>query len=84
MLAESTNFHDKDEVIGDRLVLGVMDKELSETLQLAPDVTLEKAIDLARRSKQVKSQLSAQRHGSGGHVDAVDQETVHPRDGPGL
>ena len=80
-LAERTNFHDKDITIRDRLVLAVVDKELSEKLQLTPDLTLKKAIDMARQSEELKFQLAAQRHGSGGHVEAVDQQTVHPRDG---
>lgn len=83
-LAERTNFHNKDETICDRLVLGVMDKEHGEKLQLTPDLTLKKAIGMACQSEQVKSQLAVQLHGSGGHVDAVEQQTVHLRYDPGL
>ena len=59
-LAECTHFHDKDEAIRDRLVLGVMDKEISEKLQLTPDLTSKKAIGMARQSEQEKSPGSLQ------------------------
>ena len=83
-LAERTKFHDKDEAIRDRLVLGVMGKELSEKLQLTSYLTLKKATERARQSDQVNSKPAAQRHGRRGHDDAVGKQTVHPRDGPGL
>lgn len=59
-LAERTKFHDKDEAIRDRLVLGVMDKEISEKLQLTPDLTLKRAIGMARQSEREKSPGSLQ------------------------
>ena len=52
----------------DRLVLGVLDTELSEKLQLKPDLTLESAVQEARQYEPVKSQLSEQRQSS---VDAL-------------
>lgn len=50
----------KDEQIRDRIVIGIMDKEVSQKLQLEADLTLERAIQLARQSEQVKQQ-SAER-----------------------
>lgn len=49
----------KDEQIRDRIVIGIMDKEVSHKLQLEADLTLEKAIQLARQSEQVKQQSAA-------------------------
>ncbi len=45
-----------DEMVRDRLVVGLRDKRLSEQLQLDPELTLEKAINRARQSEQVKKQ----------------------------
>lgn len=50
----------KDEQIRDRIVIGIMDKEVSQKLQLEADLTLERAIQFARQSEQVKQQ-SAER-----------------------
>ena len=56
-LAEHCNFKTlKDELIRDRIVGGVRDKQLSERLQLISDLTLEKAITMAKQSEQVKKQ----------------------------
>ena len=50
----------KDEQIRDRIVIGILDNEVSQRLQLEADLTLERAIQLARQSEQVKRQ-SAER-----------------------
>ena len=52
--AEHCDFLDKKEQIRDRLVLGILDKELSEKLRLKSDLTLEKAIEITRQSEMVK------------------------------
>ena len=46
-----------DEMVRDCLVVGLRDKRLSEQLQMEPELTLEKAINKARQSEQVKKQL---------------------------
>ncbi|XP_026020736.1 uncharacterized protein K02A2.6-like [Astatotilapia calliptera] len=46
----------KDEQIRDRIVIGLIDKDVSQKLQLEADLTLDKAIQLARQSEQVKQQ----------------------------
>ena len=46
----------KDEVIRDRIAVGLKEKKLSEKLQLNSKLTLEKAITQARRSEAVKKQ----------------------------
>lgn len=68
-LAEHADFPEKEETIRDRLVLGLNDQELSEKLQLETDLTLRKAITLARQHEQVKQEMTEQRRGQ--HVDSV-------------
>lgn len=54
-LAEHCDYgalHDK--LIRDRLVAGLADLGLSERMQLDKDLTLEKAISMARQSEEVK------------------------------
>ena len=46
----------KDELIRDRIVVGLKDKKLSEKLQLDSKLTLEKAVIQTRQSETVKKQ----------------------------
>ena len=68
-LSEYANFPERDEAIRDRFVLGVRDIELSEKLQLQADLTLDRAIQMARQFESVKKQMGEQR--SQAQVDAV-------------
>ena len=52
----------QDELIGDRIVVGLRDAKLSEKLQLDPELTLTKAIHQARRSESVKKQQGLMRN----------------------
>lgn len=45
-----------DEMVRDRLVVGLRDKRLSEQLQMDPELTLEKAVVRVKQSKQAKTQ----------------------------
>ena len=47
-----------DEMVRDRIVVDIKDFKLSEKLQMDNELTLEKAISLARNSKSVKQQQS--------------------------
>ena len=67
--AQYADFADKDNTIRDRLVLGLVDSEISEKLQLEDNLTLDKAISIAKRDDSVKKQLKEQRH-----VDAVRKD----------
>ena len=69
-LSEHANFHNREDTIRDRFVLGVSDRELSEKLQLQADLTLENAVKQARQYESVKKQLEEQRK-LGEKVDAV-------------
>ena len=56
-LAESCDYGDlKDEMIRDRLVVGIRDAVLSQQLQLDPDLTLEKAKKMVRQREAVHDQ----------------------------
>ena len=46
--------------IRDRIVAGILDKNVSQKLQLRADLTLEAAIQIARQSEMVKSQITDQ------------------------
>ena len=60
-LSEHANFADRECTIRDRLVLGLLDQELSEKLQLESEWTLTKATQLTRQSQLVKLQIREQR-----------------------
>ena len=46
----------RDEMIQDRIVVGLLDTALSEKLQLDPELTLEKAMTTARQREMVRKQ----------------------------
>jgi len=74
-----------DEMIRDRLVVGLRSAALSETLQLAPELTLEKAVTQARQQEAVRLQQSVVRGGTSVKPDtpvgAVSQEKPHQQTG---
>ena len=56
-LAEHCNYGTlQDDMIRDRIVVGLLNGKLSEKLQLDPDLTLTKAVYMARQSESVKKQ----------------------------
>ncbi len=50
----------KDGNIFDRLVIGILERKMSERLQLMPDLTLRNAIELLRQSKQICGHFNEQ------------------------
>ena len=76
-MAEHCQFGDiNDELIRDRLVVGLRDTRLAERLQLDQELTLEKAVNQARPSEAVKKQQvllgdDQSSHGVKETVDAV-------------
>ena len=59
-LAENCEFGDlKNEMIRDRLVIGIRDGQLSERLQMESDLTLQKAEKLVRQRAAVSQQQQA-------------------------
>jgi len=60
-LAEHCNFGTgRDQQLRDRIVIGILDKNLSQKLQLKSDLTLDAAIQIAGQSEMVKSQVTDQ------------------------
>ena len=66
----------KDEMIRDRLVVGIQDQSLSERLQMEADLTLEKAKKLVRQREAVKQQAA---HLKGTASDQSGLEEVKTR-----
>ena len=90
-LVEHCGYSDlRDEMIRDRIVVGLRDARLSEKLQLKANLKLEDAIKQVRNSEAVKSQQSTVRTGqsalssASGSVDALRSEKRHrPRSARG-
>ena len=74
-LAESCGYSDasKGEHIRDRIVCGIRDKNLSKEMQLKPDLTLDKAVELARHHELVSAQ-TAQLHSNTQTMDEVQRK----------
>ena len=70
--AESCNYGPlHDELIRDRLVVGLRDTTLSEIMSLDKDVNLAKAISMAKQSEKIKRQQTDIRGDVNSAVDAV-------------
>jgi len=69
-LAEHCGYGDlHNEMIRDRIVVGIRDVALSEKLQLKADLTLEEAVTQVRQSEAVKLQQPLLRNRSEGKAD---------------
>ena len=79
-----------DEILRDRLVLGVRDEKVRERLLRVNDLTLSKAIDICKAAEQTSQQLKLLASGTEESVGAVrtqqrnepPQNTRRPRDPP--
>ena len=67
----------RDEMIRDRIVVGIRDSALSERLQLDPDLTLEKAKKLVRQREAVheQQQFLTGKSSEGAAMEAVSKNT---------
>ena len=78
-LAESCEFKDtKEEMIRDRLVVGIRDSSLSERMQMEPDLTLERAKKMVRQREAVHEQQEILK----GASDVKSLEEVQTTQGP--
>ena len=74
MLADHCQFGTlREELIRDRIVVGIQDAKLSESLQLDPELTLAKAMTKVRQSAAVKKQQPTLRGAerTAGYVEAI-------------
>ena len=74
-----TNLH--DEMIRDRLVVGLQDASLSEKLQLDPDLTLDKAVNKVRQNEAVKKQQTVIRSAPVGSISKYKPRHVSSQSG---
>ena len=82
-LAEHCNYGTlHDELIRDRIVVGIRDLALSEKLQIIEDLTLTKALNMARQWEAVKKQQDVIRDTSA-DVDNVQKENKQRRQSKG-
>ena len=63
----------RDELIRNKIVVGLRDEKLSERLQLDADLTLKKAVDQARQSEAVKKQQTLLRN----NFQEADADAIH-------
>ena len=76
--AEHCQFGDiNDELIRDRLVVGLRDTILAERLQSDPELTLEKAVNQARQSEALKKQQVLLRDDPSGYGAKETVDAVH-------
>jgi hypothetical protein len=59
-LAELAAFIDNDDQVRDRLVIGVLDKDLSRRLQMESDLTLITAVNIIKQAESVKNDICQQ------------------------
>lgn len=69
----------REEMIRDRLVVGLSDRLLSEKLQLNPDLTLDIAVTTARNTEAIKQQQKDLRSLENENVDEVRTSTTGSR-----
>ena len=87
-LAENCDYgHMREEMIRDRLVVGIRDNALSEKLQLDAKLTLETAKTTIRQKEAVREQQQTLKGAEStaspaGNVDAIDDRRPKPRRNP--
>ena len=74
-----TNLH--DEMIRDRLMVGLQDASLSEKLQLDPDLTLDKAVNKVHPNEAVKKQQTVIRSALVGSISKYKPRHVSSQSG---
>lgn len=70
----------RDEQIRDHIVLGIRDGDLSKKLQIVPDLTLTKAVQMVRTHESVEKEGQLQRNdGATSSIDRVNRATPRQR-----
>lgn len=75
-LSKHCEYADVEDQIRDRLVVGLKDRKLQERLQLTSNLTLTKALEMARQNEQVKAQMN-------GTKQAADVDDMKKKGGRG-
>ena len=76
-MAEHCKYGDlQDELIRDRIVVGLADLKLSERMQMEDKLTLQKAMDMARQSEEVKRQQTALRSEASSSVMQMEANSI--------
>ena len=76
-MADNCEFHDlKNSLIRDRVVFGVTDNHVGEGMSRVPDLTLEKALEIARAVEATQNQLSQTQNLQ--EVNAVEKKETEP------
>lgn len=70
-----------DEMVRDRLVVGLRDKRLSEQLQMDPELTLEKAVTKVKQSELVKKQQEMLKTNFKGDIANTRLDSVYTKHG---
>ncbi|XP_061926289.1 uncharacterized protein K02A2.6-like [Entelurus aequoreus] len=79
-LAEHCNYRDlKEELIRDRIVVGINDRRLSEQLQMDSELTLVKTIQRVRQSETVKKQQTLMYNTAGEGDSKINLDAVQTR-----
>ena len=65
----------RDEMVRDRIVVGIRDAELSQKLQMDPELTLDKATKLVRESEAIKLQQTTVRPDDTTDIGAVNRRS---------
>ena len=77
----------RDEMLRDRIVVGIRDSATSQKLQMDPELTLEKAMNTVRQKAAVKEQqgqLKQLKEGSKGNPITIEEvRTGRPQTGGG-
>ena len=63
----------EDEMIRDRIIVGMINQSLSEVLQLDADITLAKVIEKSTMAEEIKTQQSTVRDSQPKSVDAISR-----------
>ena len=84
-LAETCEYGDlKEQLLRDRIVVGIRDRAISQRMQMDPDLTLEKAKKMAMQSAAVKEQQSLFKELEGDKGNPRSRRTREVKSGPGL
>ena len=72
-MAQNWDFEKKDKRLRDQLVIGLKDNDILEKMQLQSDLTLDEAVQMAKQSELVRSQLKT----LGEAEAAIEEVTNH-------